>query len=354
MKRLPDNFQPSRILVIQLRQIGDVLLATPAVRALRKRFPKAHISFLADKVPSRVLKENPHLDEIIVRDPHGGKLEPLRTISRVRKGKFDLVVDFLANPRTAVISVLSGADVTVSYAGNRRSRFYTVAVDPEGVFSARQKLSLLRVLGCDTGDPHMEMPVPVTAREKIDQWLCSMSGPVRPLVCLEPFSKWEVLEYPVEHHLELARLMAEKWNATVVVCWGPGREDDARKMVEQASVPLVLALQTGLHEAAALYGRADLWVGNDGGARHIAASQGVSTFAVFGPTGHEWTPAGEIHQSVANDNISCRPCNKRYCPEGHHDCMHGFDPLDVFALLDGFYKDVVEIRKNNLAGVEES
>ncbi|MFO8055873.1 MAG: glycosyltransferase family 9 protein [bacterium] len=340
MKKPPENYEPSRILVIQLRQIGDVLLTTPALRALRKRFPAARISFLADKVPARVLEENPNLDEIIRRGPEEGKLEPLRTINKVRKGKYDLVIDFLANPRTTVLSVLSGAEVTMSFAGSRRSRFYTLAVEAEGIFSARQKLSLLRVLGCDTDDLELEMPVPEGAREKMENWLQSQTGLKRPLVCLEPFSKWPVLEYPNRYHRELARMMIEKWDATVVLCWGPGREEEARRMVQNTPASLWLAPPTDLLEAAALYQKADLWVGNDGGARHVAAGQGVPTFAVFGPTGHEWTPAGETHQSVANDNIPCRPCNKRYCPEGHHDCMNGFQPEEVFNLLDRFFQSL--------------
>jgi len=338
MKISPENINPSRILVVQLRQIGDVLLCTPAIRALRKRFPDAHLAFLADKVPSRVLEENPHLDEVIVRDPSQGKLEPVRTIREVRRKNFDLVVDFLANPRTTMISMLSGAKLTLSYANTRRGRFYKITAWPEGVSSAQQKLSLLRVLGCKTDDPALEMPVPRRAEEKIENWFQNTDGLKRPLVCLEPFSKWPVLEYPPSHHLELARMMRESWGAAVIICWGPGRKEDADKMAKESATSLHVAPPTDLMEAAALYKKADLWVGNDGGARHLAAGQGTPTFAVFGPTGHEWTPSGDIHQSVTMEGIACRPCNKRYCPEGHHDCMNKFAPEEVFRLLDDFFR----------------
>ncbi len=341
MKIPPENINPSRILVIQLRQIGDVLLCTPAVRALRKRFPDAHLAFLADKVPSRVLEENPDLDEVIVRDAAKGKLAPVRTIREVRQKNFDLVIDFLANPRTTMISMLSGAKLTLSYANTRRARFYKITAEPEGVFSAQQKLSLLRVLGCETDDLALEMPVPRRAEEKIESWFQNTDALKRPLVCLDPFSKWPVLEYPPAHHLELASLMRERWGATIIICWGPGRKEDADKMAEEET-SLYIAPPTDLMEAAALYKKADLWVGNDGGARHLAASQGTPTFAVFGPTGHEWTPAGDIHQSVAMDGISCRPCNKRYCPEVHHNCMNKFAPEEVFGLLDDFFRKTVE------------
>src|SRR3990172_6193157 len=102
MKRIPDDFAPARILVIQLRQIGDVLLTTPALRALKKRFPAALISYLAEPLPAKVLEGNPNIDELIIRDLKEGGLEPVRTIQRIRAARFDLVVDFLANPRTAL------------------------------------------------------------------------------------------------------------------------------------------------------------------------------------------------------------------------------------------------------------
>lgn len=340
MKDVPRDFSPSRILVIQLRQIGDVLLATPSLRALRRRFPKARIFFLSEPGPAKVLSENPDLDEIIIRDPKAGGIEPLRTILDVRSRRFDLVVDFLANPRTAIISLFSGARVRISYAGNRRSGFYTHPVEPQGVFSALQKLSLLRVLGIDGGPVDLVMPVADYAKKRIDTWFegNGLGQRTGPLVCQEPFQKWPVLEYPAAHQRELARMMMDRWGATVVVCWGPGREDDARRFVEGAG--LLLAPPTDLHELAALYGKADLWVGADSGARHIAASQKVPTFAVFGPTDDAWTPPGPRHLSVGMDKLECRPCNKRRCPEGHHRCLQQFPPEEVFERLDQFWKEV--------------
>ena len=335
------DFQPSRILVIQLRQIGDVLLTTPSVRALRERYPGARIEYLVEPLPGKVLLENKNIDGLIIRDPKEGGIEPVKTIFKVRRKKFDLVIDFLANPRTAAISILSGAKVTISYADNRRSGFYTHAVKPEGVFSAAQKLSLLRVLGIENAPVRLEFPVSDTASSKMGKWLSEkgLDTGDGPLVCLEPFQKWPVLEYPADGFRELCEKMVAKWDARVVVCWGPGREDDAKKIVDGASLPLTLCPPTDLHEIAALYARSDFWVGNDSGPRHIAASQGLSTFAIFGPTDDAWTPPGD-HLSVGLDELSCRPCNKRYCPEEHHKCMVDFSVEDVFRLLEEFWEKV--------------
>jgi len=344
MRRVPSDFAPKTILVIQLRQIGDVLMTTPALRALRRRYPQARIMYLAEPLPAKVLEGNPVIDEVIIRDPSGGILEPLQTISKIRARRPDLVIDFLANPRATMIAFLSGAKVTLTYADNRRAIFYSHTVRAEGMFSGAQKFSLLRALGVkpDSETMDLDMPVPEAARDKIAQWfaLAGLESAPRPLVCLEPFQKWPALTYPPEGFVKICELMREKWGGTVIVCWGPGKEEAARRIVEDAKALLVLAPPTDLHELAALYQRADLWVGVDCGPRHIAAAQGVPTFAVLGPSGDAWTPPGPRHLSVYRDDLECLPCDRRTCIEGHHDCMEKFPPEDVFKKLEEFWRRV--------------
>jgi lipopolysaccharide heptosyltransferase II len=341
MEPLLKGFEPKRILVIQLRQIGDVLLSTPAVRALRKRYPKAHLAYLVEERPGLVLQGNPYLDEIIIRPRHGGRWEPIQTIRRVRQGRFDLVVDFLASPRTAPIAYLSKAKVTISFANRRRRFLYTHPVMPEGVYAAAQKLSLLRVLGIAEASLDLDMPVPGPARKMIEDFFQAQglkNG--RPVVAIEPFHKRPVREWPGSHFARLADLIARELKAHVVFSWGPGKEAAVKEILAQAQEPHVLAPGTDLHQLAALYGAADLYVGNDCGPRHIAGSQGRPTFAILGPTDEAWTPPHDPrHQTVAKA-IACRPCNLRYCPEKHHACMKELGPEEVFAALKGFWNSL--------------
>jgi len=106
-----------RILLIQLRRIGDVLMCTPALRALRKHLPRSHIAFLTERECAAILALNPYLDELLVldRERYGNPLYWLKKVWQIRRKRFDLVIDYLGNPRSAYISFLSGAKLRVGY-----------------------------------------------------------------------------------------------------------------------------------------------------------------------------------------------------------------------------------------------
>ena len=101
---------PRSILVLQLRRIGDVILTTPAVAALKKRFPEAAIDFLVEKPGAEVLAGNPHIRKIQVYEAINWR-QALSEMSRVRRARYDWVIDFMGNPRTALLTFLSGAGV---------------------------------------------------------------------------------------------------------------------------------------------------------------------------------------------------------------------------------------------------
>ncbi len=343
-KPVPDDFRPKNVLVIQLRQIGDVILSTPALRALRKRFPEAGISYLAEPLPAEVLELNNNIDRLIIREPGGGPFEALHTIKRVRDAKFDLVIDFLSNPRSTLIAMLSGAKVTIGHTRNLRRLCYTRAVELEGTFPGEHKLSVLRSLGCDPEPMDLDLPVPDHARQSMVKWFeeAGLSGSPRPVVCVAPFHKRPVRQYPAEGFLDIIELLKNKWGATIILCREPGREAEAGELASRSKVPVTLGPRTTLHQAAALYGLCDLWIGNEGGARHIAASQGAPTFAILGPSSDQWTPPGQMHVSRGKPGLECRPCLARHCPEKHHKCMREFEPKEVFQMIEEFWQGIGE------------
>src|SRR5215475_4603801 len=144
-----------RILVIQFRQIGDVLLSTPVLRALRCHYPQSHIAFLTEPSPGRVLQGNPLLDEVIIRPRHATWRQQWQLLRYIRRQRFELVIDLIGNPRSAVLTRLSGARHRLAFARFPRSLLYTMLVTHHQhvqEYTVAKRLRLLEPLGIRATD----------------------------------------------------------------------------------------------------------------------------------------------------------------------------------------------------------
>ena len=374
LEEIDRGFFPRRILVIQLRQVGDAIMCTPAIRALRGAFPESRIDFLAEPPALKAVRGNPHLDHIVLLDPRDGWTATLRVISRVRGNRYDLAIDCLANPTSALIAKLGGAKYTLSYAGKRRSGFYTHTVTPAGDYSAEHKLSLLKALGIEDGNLRPEFYVSEEARERIGKWLDSVGLEAgKRFVLVDPTHRRVTRKYT--RYAEVARLIKDRLGLPCVFVWGPGEDDEVRSIVAQSGGGHFLAPRTNLDELGALIGRAALLTGNDSAPRHIAAALGVPTVVPTGSTRPEnWTlppsmndkegehigsplrndkegehigsplrnekegehtgsPLRVIHRTV-NLDIECRPCSKNTCKRAEVECMTLLEPETVFREIE--------------------
>ena len=325
----------AKILVIQLRQMGDVLLCTPALRALRKKFAGAKIAFLVDKNFEPLLRLNPDLNEIIVRDP-GQTLESISTISRVRKFKPDLVIDYFANPRSTLITILSGAKTTLSYANKRRSFFYTTKAEPSGAYVGEEKLSLLKPLGIESNDLELTFNFPEEAAACAEKLLSGMGINEKDfLVSLDLFHKRPARQWPIENFVEIADRLAENFSAKVVITCLPENRARAESAIAKARQKHAIASELDLFALAALIKRAKLFLGGDAGTKHIAISQKTPSFTILGPSGLQWTPNSLLH-STASIELDCRPCEEHVCPKPEHPCQTGLTTDVVWEQLKEF------------------
>ena len=328
-----ENFTPGKILVIQLRQIGDVLLSTPAVRALRARYPESEISFLVEPKGAMVLQGNPEINTIIVRDPSDGFFKDIKLINKVRRGRFDLVVDFLANPRSGLISLLSGAKVTISYAGKPRSYLYTHRVIQKGEYSAAHKLSLLRVLGikdCSIKPVFFVLP---EARAAIERFL-EGEGVKREdfVVCINSTHRRITRKW--RGYGELADAISDRWGAKVIFTWAPEEREEAEAILSTAKRKHILAPQIELGELGALIERSDLLVGNNSAPMHIAAALGTPSLIIHGSSRPEnWILPEPIHRAVMK-GLPCQPCGQDSCDK-ELKCLEELTTLDVLDVLNG-------------------
>jgi predicted lipopolysaccharide heptosyltransferase III len=341
-----------KFLLIRLRLIGDVVFTTPAVAALRRQFPDACISYLVEPAAEPVVRHNPHLDRVIVAErPRGLRrlLYDRSLAARLRRDRYDCVIDFHGGPRSAWLTRATGAKQRIGYDLPWRAWAYTTRlpwtrqlVPPR--HSVQNQLDLLAPLGVDVegfGAPPAEMPVDATAATAVGQRLESAGVPSdAPIVLIHvsagnPFRRW-----PQEHFATVAAALATAdRRRRIIITSGPSERAaaDATARAAQAragdaAVSIVRCGEFDLSELRALAARASLYLGGDSGPLHVASTTHVPIVALFGPTlpGRSM-PWRQNAPAVAVDAgaLPCRPCHQRVCEPGDFRCLTHLDPARV-------------------------
>lgn len=324
--------KPGKILVIQLRRIGDVILATPAVRALRRQFPDARIDFLAEPACGAVLAGNPHINEVLSYDP----ARALRWLLEIRRRRYDWVIDFLGNPRTCTICAFAGAALRAG-PGDVYWKFgynHVFSTFPEPSYAALEKMLRLKELGVaiDTNDHLPELFPPAEDR----QWALAelhrsgiIPGTGKPLLMLAPASRKVTRQYPAAHFAKAARLVKQAQDCHIVVLWGPGEEALAGEVAAQCG-GIKAPRTTTLGKAVALIGCCDLLLTNCNGPKHMAVAQGRPTLTIHSSSDpRAWTPPDNpLHRYLRREDLDCVPCYRNECPRGL-ECLSGLPPEKV-------------------------
>ncbi len=301
---------PKRALMIQLRRIGDVLMCTPAIRAFKERFPDCRLDFLTE-FPD-VLSGNPHLNEIIRLDSLR-QYDPLyqySLIRSIRNSRYDMIIDFHANPRSAYYSFFSGAAVRLSYGyGHRRWAYNLIPHrSNESVYAARDRLNLLGAIEIRAGDCGLEFYPSDNDRKEASEMLAGIIGPV---ATISPVSRKPAKRWPLERFAELAEKLAERFDYQVVILTGPGEEivaSELRRLIESAAPRIFGIGRLGL--LGSIFERAEIHIGNDNGPKHIAVACGAPTFTIYGPPDPlSWTyPDKKRHGFITPSDVDsgCR------------------------------------------------
>jgi lipopolysaccharide heptosyltransferase II len=316
------NNPPRSILVLRPGAMGDVLLTTPALRALRRALPAARISILVTSSGRAILEGNTNIDEIMVLDKSSLRSQA-NLFPQVRRKKFDLVIDFLCNPRTALISLFSGAPLRLGYDVRMRRVAYNIQQprdeyrDGKKVlkYGARVNIDMLRCLGIESEDTELDFEVDDAAQKRVDEFLCSHAVKNRKLVSLCPAGTWAAKTWPVEKFAGLADRIVSELGQRVVILWGPGEKELALKMASLMKTDSIVACETGVGEAGALIRRCALFISNDSGLKHIAVALGTPTVTIFGPTNpRTWNPPKVMHVAVCAE-VGCLFCDKNSCED---------------------------------------
>ena len=316
---------PQNILVIKLRYLGDVLLATPTLQALKAAYPTARLTALVNRGTEEILIGNPDVDEIMPLD-RGSIVEQWRFAVTVRRRGFDLVVDLTDGDRAAFLTWISGASVRIGFNAEQRwtGRCYTTVVHANATAHRIERdLAALTPLNISPIDRIPRLWLSNEDESGAEELLANLA--VRSdesLVVIQPGARYWFKAWPSERFAELADRLIEKFGCQVLVGGSRQEIDLAQLVVKQAKSRLIsIAGRSPIRTLAALLKRAALFVGNDTGAMHIATAVGTPVVALFGPSNPaEWGPRGGPAE-VIYKGLDCRACFHPTCQRGEQNCM---------------------------------
>ena len=331
-----EALETKRILILKLGAVGDVVLVTPSLRAIRRKFPNAKITLLVGRDAFELVQHCPYLDELLTYDrtrKDRGLGGLLRLSSELRRRGFDLVIDFQNNKISQLLSYLSLAPQRVGWSrGPLRILVNRRVPEPkEPMPPVRHQFKLLSALGIEGNDEALELWVQPRDHAYVDRFLEGewLSGR-EPLVGLNlgGSPNWLTKRWPIKYFAELCDRLAED-NMRVVLTGTQTEKENLKGLLKLVKTrPIIAVEKTTLPQLAALLGRCKTYVTVDSAPLHLAASVGTPVIALFGPTDPFRHFPPQAQGVILNKKVPCHPCYRRQCPIGLI-CMTQITPEEV-------------------------
>jgi ADP-heptose:LPS heptosyltransferase len=332
------------ILAIRLRRLGDVLAARPALVSLKRGYPGRKLIFMIDGCYHELLRGDCAIDELIAPPPRLRSVHDLAAfaayVDGLRRKGIGIAVDFHSNPRSAVISYLSGAARRIGYDVRIRKVFYT-EVEPRSRYRRGRRLACnssesavdlaVRAGGVPVEGPPPLLEVDPASATRMRAVLREI-GAGEDAIGINPGDPYPAKAWPEDYFVEIARRLASSGRA-VVVMWGPGEEERAERIKERAGEGVFLSPPLGLAELPGFLSNLSLLVTIDSGLKHLAVAVGLRTLTVFGPTSPDEWHVGRNHDRILSLHLSCSPCRLLACPFGS-PCMAGITPASVMEQVE--------------------
>lgn len=332
----------NRILIVEVNWLGDVLFSTPAIRAIKNKYPDSYIGVLVHKRCKDVLLGNPNVNEIIVLDEkgkHKGILGKLELIKELKAKRFDIVYLFHRSFTRTLICFLSRIKNRIGYHAAKRGFLLTESVYlPKKVIHraahyyyliTRNIPSDTRELLCDffVSDSDVSYIKKLLEKENIKD--------NQKLVVMHPLGNWFPKRWPVENFAKLADELIEKFGVVVVFSGAPAEKDIVTDILNLVKNRVInLCGKTSIRQLGAVFKRADLVVSADSGPLHISVALRRPTVAIFGPTSTAITgPLTKEDIAILQKEVDCViPCYKQDCLDNR--CMKKVSVKDVVDCIE--------------------
>jgi heptosyltransferase-1 len=342
-----NDLNGKKILFIRLSSLGDLILTLPTLKAIKDRYPDAHISWLVQEAFQDVLRGNPYLDEIIpvdllsVTDKYATPTTWLRGGTRFfsnlkkarhvfRERRFDVVLEFQALFKSGVFAYLNRGAERYGFKNARELSHlflnHPLFVRDKSRHAVENYLQFARYFGCPTEAVGFPISIPPEDERYIEGVLNQAGIKEGDLtVFVSATARWQSKFWEQGAFARLADELVRRYGAKLLFSGLPSErgylEGITAQMRENA---LIMAGRTTIKQFLALLKRSHLYVGVDSGAMHAAAAFGVPVVALFGPSNSRWIGPYGQEEGIVQLKLSCAPCNKRDCPD--KSCMLGITP----------------------------
>jgi lipopolysaccharide heptosyltransferase II len=335
-----------RTLCVRLDTLGDILMTSPALRALKESVPSRSISLLTSSAGREIAALIPEIQETIVYDspwmkataPRADSRPEYEMAERLRAARFDAAVIFTVYSQSPLPSALLCylADIPLRLAHCRENPYQLLSdwvpePEPDRIVrhEVRRQLDLVQTVGCSTRDERLSLAVPPEARSTIDLLLRGLGlGRGGRWMVIHPGASAPSRRYSPQGFAEAARTLAGE-GYKVIFTGTNGESELVREIQEMMGVSsLSLAGKLRLAEMAALLERTPLLISNNTGPAHMAAALKTPVVDLYALTNPQHTPWAVAHRVLYHD-VPCKYCYKSVCPEGHHNCLNLVRPEQV-------------------------
>jgi heptosyltransferase-2 len=334
-----------KILIARLDRIGDVVLSTPVIKALRDAYPDSHIAMMVRPYAREIVEGNPYLNEVIIYDKdreHKGITGNYKFIQELKSKKFDTAIILHPTNRTHMLLALAGIPNRIGY--DKKAGFLlTKRIPHTKQFGMKHEidysLDILRYIGIEPSARELYMPINSISERKIEVMLKENGiKDSDTIIAVNPSASCISKRWNVEKFARVANGLAEKYGARIVVISAEADKSIGDKLAALVTAGCInLSGETGIGDLASLLKRARLFISNDSGPVHIGCAVGVSVIAIFGRSDRglspeRWGPSGK-DDLVLHKSAGCEICYAHNCKEAFK-CLDSITPEEVLGAAE--------------------
>lgn len=338
--------KPGKIVLMQIKAIGDTLMCEPALAALKAEFPASEITFITGSLAYPILRHHPAIDCFIVFKHNTSFWRYIVFLCKLLSRRWDVLIDFEKNPRTFTMAHFIRAKTKISFRSAYRNYIYNVLLAnyDKGRYVAYEKLRLAQYLIPYSVTPTIPKVYIADASRSEAERIYSSLGYSKDdfVIAVSPVSKAQYRLWKPENFSRLCDYLYSKYHVKYLFTWGPGEKHIVDRVIAgmASHKPVTDYEIASLEILAALFERADMYLGCDNGPRHIAISSGIPSIGIFSHLyAQYWTPPdSDLHLYVAPKKVN---------PEIEVDGFDHVDYAEVQACCDRLLQRLLTARLSN-------